>query len=167
MIDANELRSGQDFSELPESYVIFITEHDVLKYNLPIYHIDMIIRENDAPFEDGRHIIYVNGENRDNSSLGQLMQDFFNKNPSDMNYEELKYRTKYFKDTEEVVKKMCEIMQEAYNEGKIVGIDEGKIDVILELLKEGQPLELISRVSKFTLEKIEKIAKDNNIVIAE
>ena len=165
MLDANVLRSGQDFIELPESYVIFITENDVLKYNLPIYHIDMVIKENNAPFEDGRHIIYVNGDKRDDSALGQLMQDFFSKNPNDMNYEKLKNRTRYFKETEEGVKKMCEIMQEAYNEGKIEGIDEGKIDVILGLLKEGQSLELISRVSRFTIEKIEKVARENDIVI--
>ena len=167
MIDANELRSGQDFNELPESYVIFITEHDVLKYNLPIYHIDMIIKENNAPFEDGRHIIYVNGENRDNSALGQLMQDFFSKNPNDMNYEELKSRTKYFKDTEEGVNKMCEIMQEAYNEGIAEGATNARIDMIIELLKEKQPLDLIVKISKFSIDRIKEIAKENNLVIAE
>ena len=31
--------------ELNETYVIFITENDVLGENLPIYHVDRIIRE--------------------------------------------------------------------------------------------------------------------------
>ena len=87
--------------------------------------------------------------------------------PNDMNYEKLKSRAKYFKENEEGVKKMCEIMQEAYNEGKIEGIDEGKIDVILELLKEKQPLDLIARTSKFNLDRIINIAKENDIIINE
>ena len=38
-MDMNTLNPGQDFDELPESYVIFITRDDALGYGLPIYHI--------------------------------------------------------------------------------------------------------------------------------
>ena len=38
LMDMHMLRPGQDFSELPESHVIFITEDDVLGHGLPIYH---------------------------------------------------------------------------------------------------------------------------------
>ena len=30
MMDANLLRKGEKFDELPETYVVFITEHDVI-----------------------------------------------------------------------------------------------------------------------------------------
>lgn len=40
LLDMNTLEAGQDFDELPESYVIFITRDDVLGYGLPIYHIN-------------------------------------------------------------------------------------------------------------------------------
>ena len=39
LLDVNELKEGQTFEELPESYVIFIARNDVLGYGLPIYHI--------------------------------------------------------------------------------------------------------------------------------
>ena len=39
IMDTNALAAGTEFAELPETYVIFITENDVLKRNLPIYHI--------------------------------------------------------------------------------------------------------------------------------
>ena len=40
MIDSRKLKSGQPFDALPETFVIFITEHDPLGKGLPIYHID-------------------------------------------------------------------------------------------------------------------------------
>ena len=39
--------------------MIFITENDVLKSGLPIYHIDRIVQETGEPFGDEAHIIYV------------------------------------------------------------------------------------------------------------
>ena len=49
------------------------------------------------PFGDGAHILYVNGENRDDMPLGRLMQDFFCEHPEQMNYKELAKRADYFK----------------------------------------------------------------------
>ena len=40
MIDVTSLKKGEDFTELPEVYVIFITEHDVLGAGLPLYTIE-------------------------------------------------------------------------------------------------------------------------------
>lgn len=39
--------------------MIFITENDVMKAGLPIYHIDRVVRETGKLFEDEEHIIYV------------------------------------------------------------------------------------------------------------
>lgn len=51
--------------ELPETYVIFITENDVLGKGKPIYHINRVIEETGDFFHDSSHIIYVNGACRD------------------------------------------------------------------------------------------------------
>lgn len=64
------------YNDYPETYVIFITQNDVLGDGLPIYHIRRHIEENGKLFDDGQQIIYVNGENTDTSTaLGQLMAD--------------------------------------------------------------------------------------------
>lgn len=52
-------------------------------------------------FADGSHIIYVNGENRDNTSLGCLMHDFFCTKAQNMHYNILAEKIRYFKETEE------------------------------------------------------------------
>ena len=176
MMDAKELRAGVNYDKLPESYVIFITENDVLGDNLPIYHVARIIQETSKPFEDGSHIIYVNGKNRDNATpLGRLMQDFFCKSPDDMNYKEIASRVRYFKEDEGGIAIMSPIAQQIFDEGenkgriegRIEGKIEGKGDMIIEMLKDNQPLELIAKFSKFTIEKIKEIAKINNIDIRE
>lgn len=59
MIDSDTLLTGDDYSRLPESFVIFITETDVLKGNQPLYIIDRTINGTADKFNDGSHIIYM------------------------------------------------------------------------------------------------------------
>ncbi|MCM1417880.1 MAG: PD-(D/E)XK nuclease family transposase, partial [Roseburia sp.] len=88
LIDANFSKKGKKEIKLPEAYVIFITENDVLGGGLPIYHIERTIKESNRLFGDGAHIIYVNGENREDTALGHLMADFANKDPDKFYYKE-------------------------------------------------------------------------------
>ena len=75
-LDELVIRKGMAYNDYPETYVIFITQNDVLGDGLPIYHIRRHIKENGKLFDDGQQIIYVNGENTDTSTaLGQLMVD--------------------------------------------------------------------------------------------
>lgn len=52
-------------------------------------------------FDDGSHIIYVNGNYRGNDEIGQLMKDFHQTDPKNMHYEALAQGVKHFKETEE------------------------------------------------------------------
>ena len=64
LLDAHILKSGDDTEDIPDSYVIFITENDVMKGNQPIYPVEryVTIGENKVLFGDGSHILYVNGK---------------------------------------------------------------------------------------------------------
>ena len=125
MMDARELQKGEEVTELPETYVIFITEKDVLGEGLPICHIHRVIEETGKPFGDRSHIIYVNGEVRDATPLGRLMHDFFCQDAEDMHYEELKKRASFFKEEEGGRGKMCKIMDEIWQEGMERGMAQG------------------------------------------
>lgn len=117
-LDGHALKPGDDFSSAPDSYVIFITENDVLGGDFPIYHIrDTIEQMNDKEFPDRRHIIYVNGANQDASTeLGKLMHDFFCTRADDMNYKALADKVRYFKENEEGVKHMCKVLEDMREE---------------------------------------------------
>ena len=65
LLDANVTEPGDDYENLIETYIIFITENDVLKAGLPIYHIDRTIKETGVMFGDEAHIIYVNSQIKD------------------------------------------------------------------------------------------------------
>ena len=43
LLDAQLLGTGEYFDKLPETYIIFITENDVLGANKPVYHIERTI----------------------------------------------------------------------------------------------------------------------------
>ena len=74
ILDAHLLQPGEDFSELPETFVIFITENDVFGNGKPLYRVERKIEELNEPFDDGEHIVYVNGADKDVSTeLGKLM----------------------------------------------------------------------------------------------
>ncbi len=54
--DSDLLKMEQPFDALPETYVIFITEHDVLGEDEPIYFIERTIVKSGRHFNDGEHI---------------------------------------------------------------------------------------------------------------
>ena len=129
LIDAHMTFPGDDYETLADTYVIFITENDVLKEGLPLYHIERTIKETGKDFSDGSTIIYVNSTIRDETALGRLMHDFFCTDPNEMYYKTLAGRARYFKENEKGVKNMCQMIQDlvadGYNEGFKGGLAEG------------------------------------------
>lgn len=122
LLDMNTLNPGQDYEELPDSYVIFITRDDIPGEGLPIYHADRIIRETGKVFGDGSHIIYVNSKIQDNgTALGQLMHDLHCKNADEMYSEVLAKRVSELKETEEGIDSMCKEMEWIYKESALRG----------------------------------------------
>ena len=118
MIDRDLLGKGKDFDELPESFVIFITENDKYARGVPVYHIERRIEEHDnALFGDGLHILYVNGEYQDvETPVGRLMHDFYCTKSEDMYSKVLADEVKYLKEMEGGRGRMCRILEEMCEE---------------------------------------------------
>lgn len=117
LMDMNTLNPGQEFEELPDSYVIFITRDDVLGFGLPIYHINRKIEEVSENFNDEAHIIYVNAKKQDDTELGRLMHDLHCKNAGDMYSKILADRVRKLKETQKGVEFMCREMEQIFSEG--------------------------------------------------
>lgn len=140
MIDTKMLKEKQQFKELYDSYVIFIVEHDVMGAGLALYHIDRMIKETGECFNDGSHIIYVNGNYKnDDDPVGKLMHDFRCTSSVDMFYPVLADQVKYFKETEggrEIMCKTFEDLAEKWAEEKAEErAEERKMEVLLESIK--------------------------------
>ena len=162
LLDGQSLPKGQYFDKLPDNYVIFITRHDVLHGNLPIYHIHRTIDENGKTFADGSHIIYVNSEIQDETPLGRLMHDFCCKNPDDMHYPELADKTRYLKEAQGGERKMGDVMEkliaELYGEELAQAKAEAKAAAMAEAKAEAQT-EAATSLAKRMLANNESIEK--------
>ncbi|MCM1577935.1 MAG: Rpn family recombination-promoting nuclease/putative transposase [Ruminococcus sp.] len=170
-IDVELLDSGEDFSKLPITYVIFITETDVFGEGKLIYPIDRMNRATGKPFDDGEHIVYMNASyvnDNDSSDLAKLAHDFLCPDADEMFLPIMAERTAYFKINPKGVEYMSKNMDEWGNklrqEGIKEGIKEGRhenaIETAINLLAEGiGKLELIARATGLSLEEVQAIAE--------
>ncbi len=158
-LDTVFLKAGRDYEELPETYVIFITENDVLQRNLPIYNIDRYIGQNMELFKDGSHIIYVNSQIQDDTPLGKLMQDMYCTDPAKLNYKEFAPQMEFLKHSKDGEGEMRDLFEEyAHQVGQQIGQQLGQ--------KIGQQLgqEIGEKIAK---EKVKEATKKATIKAAK
>ena len=153
LLDANLTQPGDGYDALNETYIIFITERDVLKRNLPIYHINRIIEETGEAFGDEAHIIYVNSQIKDETALGKLMHDFSCTDPEDMKYPVLAERVKYFKEDTKGVTTMCRALEIMRDEA----VHESAVENAKTMLADGLPYETIARYTKLSVEEVKRL----------
>ena len=163
LMDANALKSGEDFAKLRDTYVIFITENDVMGGGKEIYEIDRTIRQmRGKKFGDGTHIIYVNGATRSETKIGKLVHDLRCRDAAEMHFEVLKKRVGQFKNSEEGRRVMCKAVEEFGNrraaEGKVEGKRETMLATAKRMLKDGiLALKDIARYSGLSLAQVKKL----------
>ena len=155
MMDSRMLKEGQEFSELQDSYMVFITQTDIFGYGIPIYTINRHFEEIDDLFDDGSHIIYVNGNYNGNDEIGKLMHDFGCKESKDMYYPELAKGVRHFKEEEGGRRIMSEIV-EKYAEKRIV--EEKKASARRMIARGKMTLEEIAEDTDLPLEEIRELA---------
>ena len=169
VLDTYFLKSGKDYEELPDSYVIFITENDVLAKGLPLYNINRVIKESNDDFVDGANIIYVNSKIHDDTPLGKMMQDFYCTDPKRLHYREFSQRMEFLKYTKEGEEKMTDII-ELYAENKARKAAEKaakeavyaeKIQIAQTLLADGESVERTAKLTKLSLEEVHKLVEKN------
>lgn len=112
MIDCGLLEKNADFSELPELWVVFITEHDIRGKGAPLCPVERYFPGTDEIFGDGAHILYVNGSYRGGDDIGGLMHDFSCADPAHMHFPTLAERVRFFKEDTKGVAIMCSSMEE-------------------------------------------------------
>ena len=156
VLDIENLHSGQEFKELPDTYTIFIIEKDFYGQGKAVYPIERINLATGKSFEDGEHILYVNGEYRGDSAIGKLMHDFNCTKADDMNFELMANRTRYLKENPKGVSEMCKIMEDM----RIESLKE----VALRMLAAGKyALEEIASISGLSLDEVKKLKAERTV----
>lgn len=162
IIDANISDTGEKYKDLPEVYVIFITENDIFRKNKPVYTVERTILETGDLFGDRSHIIYVNSSIQDETALGQLMSDFYCKDPVHIKNKLLAEKTGYYKFNKEGGRVMCriieEIVKEERNEARAEGREEQRIEIAVNFIKAKTiSADEIARMCNLPIEKVNEL----------
>ena len=163
LMDANALKSSDDFGKLRDTYVIFITENDVMDGGKEVYTIERTIQElRGKTFGDGTHIIYVNGATRSATKIGKLVHDLLCRDVAKMYFDVLRKKVGEFKNSDEGRRTMCEaverIAERRAAEGKAEGKRETMIATAKRMLKSGKlMLKEIAEFSGLSLAQVKKL----------
>lgn len=168
LLDANITEPGDTYKKLAETYVIFITESDVFKAGKAVYHIDRVIRETKKIFEDEAHIIYVNSQKQNNTTLGRIMHDFYCKDAKDVKNKTLKNRIKFFKEDKEGVTIMANTIDKFRLECEIAGMKKQSIETARKMIKAGRFSNAeIADFANLTEVDVESLKEDKNLKITQ
>ena len=89
------------------------------------------------------------------TALGRLMSDFYCTDAKDMNYKELSERVQNYKETEEGVDTMCDILDEMRNEAEY----KKACEIAKKMLSSNKlSLEEVADYSGLSLEKVRELA---------
>lgn len=125
MIDTDNLKVGQDFSEIPKRCMIVLTEKDFNSKDPMIQHIKKVDLMSGNTVESGEEEIIVNlAAETDNSELGQFIRDWTNPNPDDIKNPVFAEALRYYKFNPKGVDKMYSMLEETRRESdlKYIGI---------------------------------------------
>ncbi len=156
MLDSHTLKKGEDFSALPETYIIFITENDYYGLGKPLYRIKKTVEGTDLLFDDGCTILYVNGAYRGDDAIGWLMHDFCEQSADNMHYGEIAERVRFHKQEDEGGRAMCRIFEE-YGEERVA---ERNLELVEKLLCQNKlTVEEIADIADVPLEQVRQMAQ--------
>ena len=140
------LLSGTDYSELPETYVIFICDYDPFGKKKYMYNIENCCIQSDGlSFDDGSHTICLSTRGENEEEVSEELVRFLEYVGADLEASTGNFEDGFVSRLQESVRhvKASRKMEERYmlfeellrNERK-EGKAEGKVDAIIELLED-------------------------------
>ena len=163
MLDASILKPGEETTKLPETYVIYLIEDDIEKAGQPYYPIESFKKVNNEwiSFNDGRHLIEVNGLYEGDNDFGRLMKDLKEKNPENINFPILKELVGHYKNNKEERNKMHNALDDLIDD-LIKEENERAEERVKRETEERVKKETEERVKKETEERVKKETEQQN-----
>lgn len=151
MVDSEFLEKGAGYEELPERYVIYISETDIWGKGKTIYPVYKTLGKEGMPYDDGEHIIYVNAQINDGSRIADLMRYFRTAAPDDESEGDLSKRVRFLKE-EGGENIMCEVTEWIEQKGK----EEKAKEVAGNLAQMGMSTEKIAQALDESVQVVRK-----------
>ena len=192
LIVANQIKRGSDYQDLKKTFIIFVCTFDPFGEGRRIYTFKNICLESPSlRLANGSTTIFLNAKGI-NGEVDKDIQDlleFINGKKAQGDFvkriatkvgevksnDRLKVRYMSWYAEEMRIKRLARIegreegREEGRAEGRVEGREEGRTEVRLEMIKnllsENAPLDLISKVSGWTKEKILEIAQSKDVIV--
>ena len=162
ILTTNITDPGKKFEKVPDVCIVFISKFDLFNGNLPLYHVDRIVRETGQRVNNGFEEVYVNAKIKDGSEVSELMKVFVEDNAYNDKFPITSASKRRYKETEGGQEIMCEIMEKIRAEGVEEGKKEAAIKLAQKLIVRGRlSFEEIAEDTGLTLEQVEELAKKN------
>lgn len=163
MLDLESLNAGDNYDSLPETYVIFLMEHDLFHQNEPVYPVERVNLKTGTLMQDQAHILFVNTDFRDHSPFGKLMQDLKCADAAQMRTPFLSKAAHFFKEHKKGRSMMSAILddlrKQEREEGRLEGREEGREEEKRSMAKSlirdtNLTYEEVSRISGLSVEEL-------------
>lgn len=137
-IDMSYLEKGASYQEVPEVYLIYITEKDFVGEGKGIYQVERTVAGCQKLLDNGTHEFYINlagtTEQKDQQELLQFIKN------SDSSYQTTAFpylveRVRMLKERKEGIDIMCAILEQERLEGRTEGRTEGEARVVMMIRK--------------------------------
>ena len=179
MIDADNLMRGQDYIELKESFVIFITTFDPFGYEMPVYTFKNICKENkEIILQDETSKIFFNAtayKKESDIAIRRFMGYLLNKEPTDDFTRKLDNLVNSIKSNKQFRKGYDNMgavwYMDAKREGIALGREQGisigkqqgilqkSLDAAKKLLVRGLSAEEISQIVELPVSQVEQLSR--------
>lgn len=159
--DSNE---GEQFKEIEDIIVIYISEFDIFNQGQVKYYVDSVIRGSGVRVDDGLERIFVNTAVKDGSGIAKYMECLMQAEVDNPEYPELTKRMKYLKHQEGGLDTMCDVMEkytkEAREEGEKLGLAAGEALIIRNMYGNGFTPEQIAAATNKDIAEVMEIIQD-------
>lgn len=131
-IDSRIFAEGEEYENIPELYLIFITEKDFLNIQTGITEVVRVVEKTGRRAENGVHEIYANleypAEDEDVDRLLKYIKSTNDRTICTDGFENLTKRVNFLKENEGGVNHMCEWAEWERAEGMKEGMKRGKCE---------------------------------------
>lgn len=118
-ITANVTEPGENYENVNDVYVIYISKFDVFTRRRRLYHIERSFHDKGESFSihDGEHLIYVNASKEvdteaEDDDVAELMEFFKNSQGQNDKFRRLTNRVHDLKNNESEVNTMCKLVED-------------------------------------------------------
>ncbi len=135
MLDKSLLDKGDNYDEMSDIHVIYISETNIMKTGETVCPVEKTLGKHKSPYDDGRHITYVNAEVDDGSEVAELMKYFKTADPNDMRFGALSKRVRFLKTQKGGYEEMGDTFETLWEFGRKEGREEGALETKRNMAK--------------------------------